>query len=282
MVEQHHLICQKSNLEGLPRLFANCVQAIEDNLHAYLLEFGKVRHGQYFSDSAISWTYTGTPILNRIFNARSDALSSAKISEALYLFAANQVPVTWMTGPSSQAHGLRSYLNQNGFTHSGDWSGMALAEGALPTNSIDPAGFSVQTVSDERSFAQWTKIARCGFSLPEESHAAFQTIFADLLLGENAPFQGFLAYLDHIPAGTCLVHTKAQVSGVYWVATAPQAQRRGVATMLTLAALQKTRRNADQLVILHATPMGKNVYLNMGFKECCRIGLYHWQPPMHT
>lgn len=251
------------------------VETIESNLFGYLEAFGNIPQGQLFNTPELCWTHTGSSLLNRAFAARLNGNASEHIEKMTEFYQSKQSPVTWMMGPSSTPEHLEDQLIQHEFRHLSDWPGMALPLAQLAPFTL-PQNFSYRLM-DASDFETWTHIARPGFGLPEAAQTAFDAIFNALLLGENAPFQGYIATIDHQPVSICLSFLRGNAVGIYWVATPPEAQRRGLATALTYQVLNDLKGQAEWAV-LHATPAGFKVYERMGFKTHCNIGLYAWSP----
>jgi len=250
------------------------VQAIESSLYDYLLEFGKVPGGLHGASGATKWTYTGSPLLNRIFDARFEADPKPQIENVLKFYQQQKLPVTWMIGPSSRPKALGRFLQSFAFEPINEWLGMSLNLSQL-AEKPDPKGFSCQPVNSQRDLKSWTSITRPAFGLAKDTEAMFRTIFDNLLLGERAPFQGYLAFLEGHPCATCFCFTQASTVGIFWVATAQEARGQGLATALTRQALREAQNKGAQLAVLHATPMGIPLYEKMGFQAECVFNLYH-------
>ncbi len=253
----------------------NVVDAIESNLFGYLEAFGRIAQGQLHQTSELSWTHTGSPLLNRAFAAKLDQDAFAQIDRIVDNYRTLQSPVTWMTGPSTTPTNLSDQLLQKEFNHVSDWPGMSLSLDDLGMYEI-PQGFLYQPVT-ESNFDAWTQITRPCFGIPETFQDVFDAIFNELLLGKMAPFRGFLASVNGQFVCTSLAYLKDGVVGVYWVATPPEAQRKSYATALTHQMLDGLKDQAE-FAVLHATPAGRKVYARMGFKNHCNIGLYLWSP----
>jgi len=253
------------------------VRAIESSLYDYLLEFGKVPGGRFSTDETVKWTYTGSPLLNRIFDARFGSDPKSQIEDVLAFYCQRNLPVTWMAGPSGTPKNLGQLLQPFGFSSASQWSGMSLSlDQTAPIPA--PDGFSCQRVRSKQDLAHWASIARPAFNLTPNTEASFTTIFNPLLLGKRAPFQGYLGTLNGNPCVTCFCFRQVSTVGVFWVATAQHARKRGLATALTYQALQAARQQGARLAVLHATPMGTPLYAKMGFRTKCTFNLYHRLP----
>jgi ribosomal protein S18 acetylase RimI-like enzyme len=136
---------------------------------------------------------------------------------------------------------------------------------------------TVERVERGTALAEFVATFRLGFGIDVAFERPWIDWLATLGLGDGAPFRHFLARLDGEPVGTASVLLGAGVAGVYNVATAPGARRRGVGAEVTRAALAAARdEEGCAWSILHSSAMGLRVYRALGFREYCRIGVYFW------
>jgi len=84
------------------------------------------------------------------------------------------------------------------------------------------------------------------------------------LLAENVV--AFLAYLDGVPVSIAMTIVRHGVAGVYWVGSLEQARGRGLGHAVTAAATNAGFELGAELASLQASPMGKPVYLRMGYE----------------
>ncbi|MDE0572978.1 GNAT family N-acetyltransferase [Demequina sp. B12] len=73
---------------------------------------------------------------------------------------------------------------------------------------------------------------------------------------------GLLNVAPRLPKPGAMAH---QMGYVQWVSTAPQHQRKGYARAIMDALLSETDKRGIEVVELHATPMGRHLYEDLGF-----------------
>lgn len=152
---------------------------------------------------------------------------------------------------------------------------MAVDLASLHENLPSPAGFTMQTVHDDETLMQRCKTCVEGFELPD-----FVTdVFYDLMHYTDADIvRTYIGFLGNQPVATSLLNLSAGVAGIYNVATIPDARRRGIGALMTLAPLREARMMGYKGAILHSSDIAVNVYRSLGFKEYCKIGQYLWLP----
>lgn len=84
------------------------------------------------------------------------------------------------------------------------------------------------------------------------------------LLAENVA--AFIAYLDGEPAGIAMTMVSDGVAGIYWVGSRTQARGRGLGRAVTTAATAAGFELGANVASLQASPMGKPIYLAMGYE----------------
>ncbi len=104
------------------------------------------------------------------------------------------------------------------------------------------------------------------------------TAYSGLPLGHESPLRLCLGTLDGDPVATLKLFFAAGVAYIGRVMTVPAFRRRGIGTMMTLHALHAARRAGYRIAVLTASPMGISIYRRLGFKECCVVGTYAWNP----
>ncbi len=84
------------------------------------------------------------------------------------------------------------------------------------------------------------------------------------LLAENVAV--FIAYLDGEPVSIAMTMISDAVAGIYWVGSLKQARGRGLGRAVTTAATAAGFELGANIASLQASPMGKPIYLAMGYE----------------
>jgi len=84
------------------------------------------------------------------------------------------------------------------------------------------------------------------------------------LLAENVV--AFLALLDGEPVGIAMTMVSHGVAGVYWVGSLEQARGKGIGRAVTVAATNAGFDLGADVASLQASPMGKPIYLELGYE----------------
>jgi ribosomal protein S18 acetylase RimI-like enzyme len=254
------------------------VQALEANLFSYFTNFGRTPLGEVHESSNLLYFSTGINSLfhNGVFRARLQELEVERANaEVIEYFAAKQVPFCWWTSDSTQPDNLGKYLEAQGLQNIGDFPGMAIDLSNLGSREC-PKDLEIIRVKDQTNLKSWLKIAAIAFNIPVE------LIEEILPLESSLGFQGdqyirYLALWQKMPVAISALYLDAGVAGIYFVATLPEARGKGIGTQVTKTALKDAQNLGYRVATLQASAMGKNVYQQLGFQECCPLKIYLWQ-----
>lgn len=150
--------------------------------------------------------------------------------------------------------------------------GMALDSPTAPPDLQD--NVRIVRLSSPQQLEDFANVVAAGFAqlkLPEEiCRGMFE--HPERLLAPHVHF--YVAYVDDRPAATTLAIESHGISGIYWVATHPDMQRRGLASALMRHASNEAFDLGARRVILQASPFGEPVYRRLGYREFCRYPCY--------
>jgi GNAT superfamily N-acetyltransferase len=253
-------------------------KVIEANLYAFLPFSHNWPQAEVHAGREISWCITDIPFpsCNCVFRAQ---LNPEHIDSTIQTLIARgrtrNVPLQWWIGQDTTPSNLGEYLIAHGFTHFGDGAGMAIDLLAMKEDIPAPSALTIMQVNDIENLKTWCHIAAAGFGMPAVAAPALLKWFTTCI-DLKLPLKFYLGWCDEEPVSTSLLFLAEGVAGIYFVATIPEARRRGIGFAVTLKALQEAREMGYRVGILQASKMGEPVYRKMGFQEYCKIGSYIW------
>ena len=236
--------------------------------------------------SDLTLTYTGGPVLNRVLGARlSPSDADRCVAAVVARFRERRAAVAWLTGPSTVPADLGARLTARRFSRQRPWHGMALDLTArdltAPERTTPDGGLRIAEVGGGIGGAtgdEWLRVLAAGMSLRGAPLDVFSRLSGRLDSGGDGHWRRFVGFVGGRPVSTATLFSAAGASGLYLVATVPEARRRGYAGALTRHALAAARSDGGTVAVLQATREGHHLYRNLGFDECCEIGVYRWSP----
>ena len=257
--------------------------ALEDNLAGYLTYYSSVPGTRLHQDATVTWMLTGIqePFFNAVVRSSlpPDHLDAA-IEVTLAPFTARRVPMLWWVTPSTRPTWLGTRLEAHGLVYRGEGSGMAASLHALPEDDPPPAGFAVEEVTNVAQLRELIRTNEEAYDTnAAQADVTYVAVESAVGFGAHRPYRRFLGRLNGRPVATAALFLGAGVAGLYAVACVGTAQRRGIGTAISLAALREARTLGYHVAVLESSPSGFNVYTRLGFRECCRLRSYIWTPP---
>jgi Acetyltransferases len=260
------------------------ITAMEDNLISYINYCSGIAGARTLSMPHHIAAITGIaqPALNAITHVRFTAAQvEQQISSALEPFRAQQLPMLWWLFPGTQPHNLGEALTEQGMQYIGATPGMIIRLADLPTATAirHPPQMSIEEVCDEKTLHEWIRTSALAFDEEAAEVDPEYIIFErNLGWGSQRPYRRFLGRIAGEPVATAALFIGAGVIGLYSVGTLPAMRHQGIASMLSLTALQAAGTQHYRFGILQTTEQGFDMYYRLGFRECCRIQNYIWTP----
>lgn len=252
------------------------VAAIENNLFNLYNSFAKWTHVELHDDHDMLWSISDIPfpLFNAILRARLSNPKSS-IEAAIARGRQRNVPLLWWTGPYSQPTDLGDDLKAFGFV-SEESIGMAADLNSLPQDMTIPPGLVIERVRDTKTMEKWCRPFCIGYEWPDFVGEAFLDLSMSIGLDSQSVFRHYIGLLNGEPVATSSMFLGAGVAGIYNVATVPKVRRQGIGANMTLHPLHEARTLGYKASILHSSPLGRNVYPKLGFREYCKIKQYVW------
>ncbi len=253
--------------------------ALDANRCAFCALLSTLSRATLYDEPGLLWVETGIAhdVFNGVFQTRlSRSLLPTAIERVLADFRQRRLPFQWRIGAGSQVVPFGDLLEASGIEHIEDEPGMAVDLLARPPDLPPVPHLVIQPVISERDLQQWSRTTYCG--APEEAIEHIFTAYAGLPREQKSPLRLYLGVLDGTPVATVELFYAAGVAYIGGVVTVHAFRQRGIGAMMTLHAMQESRRVGYRIGVLTASPMGVNIYRRLGFKECCQVSTYAWSP----
>jgi ribosomal protein S18 acetylase RimI-like enzyme len=159
----------------------------------------------------------------------------------------------WAIWIDGGAHGATARLRKAGLAVASASPGMGAEIAALAAPPADPApNADLHTVGRVNDLAYGNVDAR---------------LERTLTTLEEGLLRGYRADLNGAPAAVALALHHGTDCGVSFVATVPQARRRGLATQVMHSVLADARANGLETITLQATEQGERLYQALGLRR---------------
>lgn len=141
-----------------------------------------------------------------------------------------------------------------------------------------PPGVELRRVSSSTEVEDYWRIAAAAYvslGFPPEAFGFYTNLSG--LLAENVA--AFIGYLDGEAVSIAMTIVSHGVAGIYWVGSLEGARGRGLGRATTAAATNAGFDLGADIASLQASPMGKPIYTEMGFKTVYDYRLLMSSPP---
>ena len=127
---------------------------------------------------------------------------------------------------------------------------------------------NLQLVSNISEAKLWAEIFKNSFGY---------RIHQETILKTKNEINYYIAYSQSQAVGTAISYKTNSIMGVHSVGIPPEMRRKGYAKQIMKLLINSAVDNACDYMTLQASDMGKNLYLNLGFKEQFTIKNYKLQ-----
>lgn len=253
------------------------VRAMEANVQETAALWGRVLGCQIHSTPEVDWFLSGTQL--SMFNGiiRAQLLTEnidAQIERLLAPFRERDLPMAWLTFPSTTPDNLGKYLLKHGLALDERLPGMAVDLRNLPLDEAPPVGITIKVVENAAEMEQWIYTLSEGSSFPP----FVTTLLLDILqrqgYRQSEHYRPYSALRKGHVVGTSLLSPGGGLAGIYNVCTLPEERGRGIGRAVTLAALRSAYARGYHYATLQSSKMGLPIYRRLGFEELCTFEFY--------
>jgi GNAT superfamily N-acetyltransferase len=259
---------------------SSVVEAMENNVHEAWIRFAHLLGATVYDEPDILWFFSGLPfhLANGIVRTRfSEEHLEEMLEERLQQFAAKQVPMAWLIGPSTRPVNVGSRLQGHGWVLEDETPGMAIELQTLDESFSSPPFLTIERIQDAETLRTWLRVMTVGSDIPEEGLTFLLELVSKLGFKDDPFVHFYLGMLAGKPVATSMLYLGAGVAGIYNVATLPAVRHQGIGSALTVAPLLQARAWGYRIGTLQSTPMGLHLYRRLGFQEFCAFHAYFWQ-----
>ena len=271
-------------IEGTPPIDRHAAaEAVERNFVAtWQVIAGAYADAEIHDADGLTWhSFSGpnddpraTSVL-RVGLAESEA--DATIDRVLNELRARRQGSVWWTWRGSRPADLGRRLTARGLEQWPAWPGMAIDLDALPPPPAHE-DFTIHAVRSADSYADVIAVLE-PLGMRGIFAGAFERIGARDGWDSSAPVEHFVGRMaDGRPVACATLCTAGDAAGLYAVAVAEEARRRGFGRAVSLAALQAGADAGYRFGVLQSSAMGFGVYRGIGLTLVCRLQAYEDEP----
>ena len=266
------------DIDGILR--DEALRELEENLWSFWSHFGRAPGCALREEPELLAFDTPIPILpyNGVLRFRaahwSDAKIEARIDDLFAHYRGRNVPFWWLLHPTSAPSDLGARLSARGFADVELIQGMAAKLDDLPAKPQLKPGVTLHEVQSRRDADLMLELVSWRWHVPEAARSHLDQMGDHFLLGSHPIGRGWVAFKDGVPLAKVVTHTTPTSVGLYGVATKEEARGLGLAHALSLTALHAARDEGAKLAVLHSTPMARNLYASIGFRDVAPLHLF--------
>lgn len=186
-------------------------------------------------------------------------------------------PAMWWVGPQTAPENIDALLDQFGLQPAGEVPNMVIDLDEMSSTQPHIENFRIEKVNkvdNPEGQALWARTTSKGFGVPDPvgaEVAELEATFNDL---HYKAAHHYIGYLDDMPVASSSMILDSGVAGIYAVATAPEARRKGIGAAMTQMPLIEAKEMGYQVGILQASAIGYSVYKRIGFQEIFKFRTY--------
>jgi len=213
------------------------------------------------------------PPYNTVLRFLDDHTSGlqAQVDEVVGHYQSRPVTLAWMVHPTSPP-GVRECLALRGLVTAEELFGMVAELATLDLEVAPAEGVELLEATVDHS-SDWVKMVDVRYGLD-----AVGSSFVRQLMEDNIGHaRWFMARVDGVPVSKAILHVSDGIAGIYGVATFDGGRGKGLATALTKHALGVARESGCELGLLHSTPMARELYRSIGFRDVATFEI--WAEP---
>ncbi len=210
------------------------------------------------------------------FYEEDDRPIGQQVQELVAQFAARPVTPCWLVHPTTPP-AVRSHLEVAGWTCAETLFGMVASLSDIPAPPPAPDNIEI-TEAAVGDAPIWLDLVSRRYGLAADSTSYLTEIYDKAVKGHSRPW---VASIDGTPVSKVILHISDGVAGIYGLVTTEQGRGQGIASLLTLTALNAARSAGAHTTVLHSTPMARSMYQRMGYRDVAQFEMWAEPDTLH-
>jgi GNAT superfamily N-acetyltransferase len=253
------------------------INAVEENLWEMWSHFGRGPGCGLHDEGDCLWFENPIPIIpyNGILKFQVEEDVDNRIEKLIKHFRERQADFMWVVHPTSKPANLPELLRAHGLQEIEPMPCMVRHLDKLPDPPPIPDGMELREVLEEDDESEFVDFASWRWGVEEKFKHQLSDTFSEFRVGKpGTKTHVWQIWHGTNPVAKAGVYFSKSSAGIYAVATKPEAQRLGLASIVTITALQFARNYGKDLAILYSTPMAERLYRRLGFIKIADAYLY--------
>lgn len=188
------------------------------------------------------------------------------IDEITQLIEQDKLPPFWVIVSDEAQPKL---LEQHGYREVNRWEGMWLNKSNFSAENCIGNSLNIVEANTPQLVSDFWSVVQTALLPNKIIH-----LNAFNLWIESKQFILLTAYFNNQPVTTALAYFNGKVAGLYFIATLPQYQRKGFASILVSAIIEKSFAQGASEIVLHSSPAGQKMYEKLGFENSGQISTF--------
>jgi GNAT superfamily N-acetyltransferase len=239
----------------------------DENLRLHCLALCRSPRGSSEVAPDLTWTASGYPFYNRVLNAHLEGDPAPRIEAIKGIYAALNMPHTWLISPLTRPADLGGQLEAHGYKLIATWSAMTLDLRSWRGPQLQ-SDFSVKRVETADELDTWIQVVEESYNLPRGLRRAFYH-------ATQPSAHRYYGLVDGEAITSVEMFFASPSAGLYMVGTLPEWRGRGYASVLLANLLGEIDVEQYPVATLQATTAGRSVYTRLGFRDIAPVQIYH-------
>lgn len=237
--------------------------SIIENIKAIYRETAIAANGSNGDNNGTEWFSTNSKGWPHVIVGPA---SLNNIDEITQLIEQDKLPPFWLIVPDEAQPKL---LEQYGYREVNRWEGMWLNESNFQAISRTGNSLNIVEANTLQLVDDFWSVVHAAL-LPNK--IIHPRVFNHWI--ESKHFILLTGYQNKQPVAAALAYFNGNVAGLYFIATLPQHQRKGLASILVSTIIEKCFVLGASEIVLHASLAGQKMYENLGFKNSGQISTF--------